>query len=163
MIQFVVAEPVQHNFQRFHVPGLVDLDVGFLTPEIGFNDAAAAYTDLHPASAQVVQHTDLFDQPYRVMQGKDVDTWAEPKSSCSLGNGGQKYVLGRSQAVDRGRVMFRQVVREESGRLQPFDLHQAVPVNLVQRHVWDGLDVVEYAELQRHRLAPVRGRKMVSL
>ena len=60
--------------------------------------------------------------------------------------------------MNRGRVMLREVVCEESGGIKPFDLHQPVPVDLVQRHVRNRFDVIEYAELQGHRVTPVGDR-----
>gem|GEM_PF-1948892 len=64
-----------------------------------------------------------------------------------LGGGGQKYVLGRGQAVHRWGMVLRQVVGIETGVVQPLNLFQPLAVNLMQAHAGRRLNVGKNADL----------------
>jgi len=82
--QRVVSQAFFYYFQCFKVSGLVDLDVCFLPPEVGFQHAATPNADLQTTAAQVVQHADFLYEPHRMVERKDVNAGAEPQSRSAL-------------------------------------------------------------------------------
>ena len=130
--EFVMAQTLAHDRQGLQVTRVVHLDVGILAPEERLEDTATPHTDLHAPATEVVEHTDLFDEPYRMVQGQDIDTGPEAQTRGALGDGGQEDVLRWRQAVHRRRMVLRQVIGIKAGLVQPLNLDQPVGVDLFE-------------------------------
>ena len=100
------------------------------------------------ANSSIVEHADLFDQAERMMQRQHIDARAESEVPRALRHAGQEHVLGRGEAVDRRRVVLRQVIGMEPGRVESLDLEQALVVDPIEPHTRHRLDVVEDPESQ---------------
>ena len=45
------------------------------------------HANLQAPVAEIVEHTDLFDETYRMVQGQDIDAGAESQPPGALGDG----------------------------------------------------------------------------
>ena len=154
--QLLLAQAFSDDGQRFQEPRVVNLYVRVLSPEKSLQDPAAAHSDFHAPAAQVVEHTNLFYQPYWMMQGQDVNAGSKMQLSGVLRHRGQKHILGRGQAVHCGRVVLCEVIGVEPGLVQLLKLNQPLLVDLLQAQPRNGFNVVEDAELQRQSYPPLR-------
>jgi len=102
IVQFLVAQPLLKDIQRLPVAGKIGFDVGILAPEVGLQDSAATDADFHAPVAEVIQHTDFFNQTQRMVQGQNVDPRPQVDPLSALGCCRQEYVLRRGQVWTAG-------------------------------------------------------------
>ena len=150
VVQHIMGQTVLHGVQRLPVAGVVSLNVRVLPPEKCLEYSAPAHADLQTSAADMVQHGELFDELYRVVQGQHAD--ARPKAQVlgALGDRRQKHVLGRRQAVHRRGVVLGQVVGVVARLVQGLQLIQSQVVGLLEGLPRDRLNVVKNSELNRH-------------
>ena len=86
---------------------------------------AAADADLEPASAEMVEHADLFGEPQRVMGGQDINQRAQAETPRTLRRGSEKYA-GRWCEIERRRMMLAHMIGPKSGLVVELDQLQTV-------------------------------------
>src|SRR5712692_3986558 len=150
----LVAQTLTYDRQRLEVTRIIHLDVGVLAPEVGFQDPATSYTNLHAPATEVVQHADLFNETHRVVQRQNIDTRPEPQTLGALRDRGQEDILRRRQAVHRRGVVLCQVVGIKPSRIQPLNLDEPLGIDVLEVETGDRFNVVEDTELQRHSGPP---------
>src|ERR1044071_203109 len=92
---------------------------------------AAAEADLEPAVAELVEHTNLFEEAKRVIERQRVHHGAKTNFLGALRDRSHKNA-GRGRHADRRRVMLGKMIGVETGALVGFDDLQARFVELVE-------------------------------
>src|SRR5215475_9662296 len=108
---------------------------------------STAEADLQPSAAHLIEHTDFFDQPNRMVKRQRIDQWAETKSLCALRHGSQEYA-GRRCHAERRRVMLGNMIGIEAYLIISLDKLEACLVIILQRQIAP-VQMVKYAKLHR--------------
>ena len=90
-------------------------------------------TEFQPAAGYLIQHAHLSDEPQRIIEGQQVDQRSEADPSRALSRRGEEQ-RWRGRHTERCRMMLREMITVESGRIRRFQELQPILVQLVQRH-----------------------------
>ena len=113
---------------------------------------AAADADLEPAMAQMIEHTDFFGEPQRMMRRQHIDQRAEADAFGALGDSGKEHARRRRQ-IERRRVMLAHVIGAKARAVISLDQREALVVLLGER-IAPVVVLIEDAELQRGHGSP---------
>ena len=56
-----MAQALAYDRQGLEIARIIRLNVSVLAPEVGFEDTATAYPDLHAPATEVIQHANFFN------------------------------------------------------------------------------------------------------
>jgi hypothetical protein len=116
---------------------------------------AAADAELQAATAELIQHAHLLENPQGMLEAQDGDQRAERQTGGPLRNRGEEYARRRRRA-ERRSVVLGQVVGVQTGPIVM--LGQREPVGILPPDIGIGsartVEMVEYSEF--HKPPPVR-------
>src|SRR5262245_18832180 len=116
---------------------------------------STAEADLQSSPAHLIEHTDFFDQPNRMVKRQRIDQWAETKSLRALCYSSQKYA-GRGCHAEGRRVMLGNVIGIEAHLIISLDKLEACLVVILQWQI-AAVQMVEYAKFHRSDQGPFAG------
>jgi hypothetical protein len=85
-----------------------------------------------------------------MVQRQYIDTRAQFDLARAPRRGGEKDVLRRRQAMHGGGVMFGEMVGVEPGGIKPFNLYEAISIDLGQLLTRNRFYMIKYTELKCH-------------
>jgi hypothetical protein len=106
---------------------------------------AAPEANIEPAAAHLIEHTDLFDHPERVIERQRIDHWPEAQPLCPLRDGGEKEA-GRWGRADWRAVMLGDVIAVEAESVVRLDDLEPRLVIIRERQGGVAVQVVENTE-----------------
>src|SRR5262245_21695265 len=145
-IEGSLGEALYDQLQSFHVDLLRLCRVESIEGSFS-GRGSTAEADLQPPAANLVKHTDFFDQPNRMVKRQRIDQRAETKSLCALRHGSQEYA-GRRCHAERRRVMLGNMIGIEAYLIISLDKLEACLVIILQRQIAP-VQMVKYAKFHR--------------
>ena len=112
---------------------------------------ALADADVQASAAHLVEHTQLFEEPERVVERQQIHERADAQALRSAGNH-REVDVGRGREAERGRVMLGHVIAVEAQPVVEFGQRQA----LCEKRsgiARAAVDVIENADFKRLRHA----------
>src|SRR5262249_29182562 len=143
VVDALLREALVEHVQYVLVVGARLLEIDAVGVELHRRNAAP-HADVEAAAAEMIEHAELFQQPERMVEGKEIGQRAEPDAPRFARGGGQKYARRRRHR-QRRRVMLGEVVTVKAGGLGRLQQGEPVLVGLLQR-LPARVDVIEDAE-----------------
>ena len=111
--------------------------------------AAAAHAHRKAAAAEMVEHAYFFVEAQGMMQGKDVDKWADPDLAGALDRRRQEYA-GAPRHAERRRMVLCHVKGVKARLLDQLEQAQAILEEFAQRPTI-AVEVIEDRKLHHAR------------